>query len=274
MVEYPKITHLYKYYSYNSNSLSVLINQKLWFSKPASLNDPFDLGINFINYINSDDFGYVIETCKNQPFISSERKKELDEIGKIERISPDPVALSGSWEEVNEKLRNDLRNSGVFCMSELNNNILMWSHYTDGHKGFCVEFVRNPNNLLGDTDVTNPVTYSCNFPSPSPFTDEGRNSCFDDLFLTKSKDWAYEKEWRLINEEGDIMLPFPGDISAIIFGLKMSSRHKETIRSIFSRNANIIYKQAEIVPNSFNLKIVECESNKTNSADAKSSAAD
>lgn len=263
MMEYPKITHLYKYFSYNSNSLSVLINKKVWFSKPASLNDPFDLGIDFVNYISSSDFRYMIETCKNQPFISSERKQELDEIGRLESIFPDPVALSESWEGANNKLRNDLRNSGVFCMSELNDNILMWSHYAESHNGFCVEFIRHSNNLLGDIDVTNPVTYSCNFPSPTPFSDEGRNSCFDDLFLTKSKDWAYEKEWRLINEEGDILLPFPGDISAIIFGLKMSSGHKQTIRTILADNHNITYKQAEKVPNSLNLKIVECDSNKS-----------
>ena len=266
-MEYPKISHLYKYYSYNSNSLSVLINKQAWFSKPASLNDPFDLGIDFDNYISSYDFRYIIETCKDQPFISSERRQELDEIGRLENNSPDPVALAESWEVANNKLRNDLRNSGVFCMSELNDNILMWSNYADSHKGFCVEFVRNTNNLLGNIEVTNPVIYSCDFPSPSPFSDEGRNNCFDDLFLTKSKDWAYEKEWRLINEKGDFLLPFPGDISAIIFGLKMSSRNKETIKNIFADNPDIIFKQAEKVPNSFKLKIVECKSNKTLNSD-------
>jgi len=52
-------------------------------------------------------------------------------------------------------------------------------------------------------------------------------------------------------------MPFPGDIAAIIFGLKMPSRHKETIRNIFAVNLNIIYKQAEKIPDSFNLKIVK-----------------
>ena len=257
-MEYPKITHLYKYYSYNSNSLSVLINKKVWFSKPISLNDPFDLGIDFINDITSKDFSYMIETCKNQPFVSTQRKQELDRIGALEKKSPDPVALTESWEEANKKLRDDLKNSGVFCMSELNDNILMWSHYADNHRGFCIEFVRKPDNLLGDIEATNPVIYNCYFPTPAPFSDEGRNKCFDDLFLTKYKDWAYEKEWRLVNEKGDILLPFPGDISAIIFGLEMSPIHKDTIRNIFSDNPNIIFKQAEKIPNSFKLKIVEC----------------
>lgn len=257
-MEYPKVKHLYKYYSFNSNSLSILINQKVWFSKPASLNDPFDLGIDFTNYITSIDFKYMVETCKNQPFVSAQRKQELDRIGELEINSPDPVALTESWEVANKKLRDDLKNSGVFCMSELNDNILMWSHYADSHNGFCIEFVRTPKNSLGNIDVTNPVIYSFDFPSPSPFSEKGRNKCFDDLFLTKSKGWSYEKEWRLINEKGDVLLPFPGDISAIIFGLKMSSRNKNTIRNIFSEDSDIIFKQAEKIPNSFKLKIVEC----------------
>ena len=137
----------------------------------------------------------------------------------------------------------------------------MWSNYADCHKGFCVEFIRSSQNILGNIDITNPVIYSCNFLSPSPFSDEGRNSSFDDLFLTKSKEWSYEKEWRLINEKGDITLPLPGDISAIIFGLKMPLKNKKTIKNIFAGNPNIIYRQAEKVPNSFKLKIVDCESN-------------
>ena len=83
----------------------------------------------------------------------------------------------------------------------------------------------------------------------------------------KSKDWTYEKEWRLINEKGDFLLPFPDYISAIIFGLKMSSQNKETIKNIFADNPDIIFKQAEKVPNSFKLKIVECKSNKTLNSD-------
>jgi len=53
----------------------------------------------------------------------------------------------------------------------------------------------------------------------------------------------------------------PGDISAIIFGLQMPTQNKETIRNILSDNSKIIYRQAEKVPNSFKLKIVDCEAN-------------
>lgn len=31
---------------------------------------------------------------------------------------------------------------GVVCLSEHGDDILMWSHYSDGHQGFCLEFDR------------------------------------------------------------------------------------------------------------------------------------
>jgi hypothetical protein len=137
----------------------------------------------------------------------------------------------------------------------------MWSRYADCHRGLCIEFIRNPQNDLGNIEKTNPVNYSCNYPSPSPFSDEGRDRSFDDLFLTKSIEWKYEKEWRLINEEGDIELPLPGDISAIIFGLNMPPQNKATIQNILANNPNVIYRQAEKAPNQFKLKIVDCKPN-------------
>lgn len=28
----------------------------------------------------------------------------------------------------------------IYCLSEVNDSLLMWSHYSDSHKGFCLEF--------------------------------------------------------------------------------------------------------------------------------------
>jgi len=57
-MEYPAIKYLYKFYSYNVHSLSVLINNKVRFSKPEALNDPFDIDIDFISPISPDNFVY------------------------------------------------------------------------------------------------------------------------------------------------------------------------------------------------------------------------
>jgi hypothetical protein len=256
-MDYPNIKHLYKYYSYNANALSVLINRHVWYSKPATLNDPLDLSIDFIKRISSYDFDYMIEVCKQQPGLSQEYMSELDKTHELEKRQQSPKIRDESWEVANNKFRQDIKNSGVFCMSEKNDSMLMWSHYSNCHTGFCVEFVRSPENTLGDTEITNPVIYNYDYPKPNPFSDEGRKKCFDLIFLTKSIEWCYEKEWRIVNEEGDILLPLPGNISSVIFGLNMPYGNKVTIRNILAGDGNICFRQVEKTTDSFKLRVVE-----------------
>jgi len=140
----------------------------------------------------------------------------------------------------------------------------MWSHYADHHKGFCVEFSRTPQNGLGDIDKTNPVIYSCAYPAIVPGT--------FDVLLTKSIEWRHEAEWRLINDMGDVELPLLGDtvlgdITAIIFGLKMPLEHRTTIKTILSNNSKILYKRAVKAPNHFGLEVINCKPDGSLSSD-------
>lgn len=108
----------------------------------------------------------------------------------------------------------------VSCFSETNNNELMWSHYADSHKGFCVQY---DLNLLNDdpfhvVEHTFPVVYSkeriINY-DISELVDlvgelrEAINNNYEfkngdyfnqvlPLLLRKSLCWNYEKEWRII----------------------------------------------------------------------------
>ena len=134
----------------------------------------------------------------------------------------------------------------------------MWSHYANHHKWFCIGFVRKNDNLLGDIARTQPVEYNCNYPEAEPFDKNGNDdySIFTKMLFTKAKDWEYEKEWRLVYDEGNKEEPLPADISSIIFGLKMSEEHKANIRKILADQPNIQYKQATEIEYQFRLKIV------------------
>jgi hypothetical protein len=46
-MEYPEVLKLYKYRAYNERSLSMLINKRIWVSKPTAFNDPFDCKYDF-----------------------------------------------------------------------------------------------------------------------------------------------------------------------------------------------------------------------------------
>jgi len=252
----PEITRLYKYYPFNEYSLAVLINREVWFSKPARLNDPFDIDIDFTNLISPSDFRYMIKVLKNQNEISKER---LAELKKLEKEIPDQNALSEMSRAMNNRFRDDRKNWGVFCMCESPKNLLMWSHYADCHRGFCIQFVRSSENGLGNIEKTRPVAYSCEYPSPDPYSENGMEKIYDELFFTKAKGWEYEKEWRMLTEEGDKEFPLPGDISAMIFGLNMLEPQRNTIKNIFSDRHKIEYLQAIKVKNKFALEIIDAE---------------
>jgi hypothetical protein len=240
-MQYPKVIHLYKYCAYNVNSLSILINKKIWVAKPESLNDPFDCKIKFKLEINSEAFSeHLIRKGKS----NGNRQREYEN------------CLKGL-----QMTMEDIGNLGVFSMSQIKDNILMWSHYANHHKGFCIVFVRKNDNILGDIAKTHQVEYDCNYPEAYPFDKNGNydRSIFNKMLFTKAKDWKYEKEWRLVYDEGNKEEPLPSDISSIIFGLRMSEGHKATIRNILADQPNIQYQQAIEVECQFRLKIVDLE---------------
>jgi hypothetical protein len=239
-MEYPQINHLYKYCPYNTNSLSILINKKIWVAKPYTFNDPFDCKIRFKSEINSEAFRKYLERTG---------RKTGNIYGDYEMFQ----------EGLNEFRDIDVQNLGVFSMSQIRDNILMWSHYADQHKGFCIEFKRLPNNDLGDFEKTLPVNYYCEYPEMAPFDSNGNIdiNIRKKMLFSKAKDWAYEKEWRLTYPEGDKKEMLPADISSIIFGLRMPDGDKNTIRNILADQPGMRYQKAIEVEYQFRLKIVD-----------------
>ncbi len=237
-MEYPKVTHLYKYREYNTNSLSILINKKIWLATPDSFNDPFDCNIKFKSEINSEAFRkYLKQTDRATGDLNRDYKTFLEKL---------------------EEFRNkDIKKFGVFSMSQINDNILMWSHYANQHEGFCIEFVRSSNNLLGDIEVTRPVDYHFNYPEVDPLDSDGNidHSIFRKMLFIKAKDWSYENEWRLTYDEGNTEEQLPANISSIIFGLRMPEEHKNDIRKILADQPNIRFQQATEEEYQFRLKI-------------------
>lgn len=240
-MKYPQVKHLYKYRAYDANSLAILINKKIWTAKPEALNDPFDCKIKFTPpEINSDAFKeYLKQTGRSTG--NQQRDYEIFLVG------------------LQEFYEKDINNFGVFSMTKINDDILMWSHYANKHKGFCIGFDRKNDNLLGNIKKTLPVQYEPNYPEADPLDKNGdyNHTLFMKMLFTKAKNWKYEKEWRLVFDEGDKEESLPADISTVIFGLKTPEEHKVTIQNILSGQPNIQYKQATEEDYQFRLKIVD-----------------
>lgn len=227
----------------------MLITETAWFAKPSSFNDPFDCGI----LIDENRMEESIQSAIKEGYAKNGVCAEAIPRHALEINKEDKEAFYNYRESVHSLIQS----KGVFSLSEANDDILMWSHYAENHKGFCIQYSRSPENILGTE--AEPVIYQEELPSLSASAITTRNGgSIDSLWLTKSSHWRYEREWRVLSHKGGTSLNFPCKIDSIIFGLNMNKENRYTIRRIME-NRGITFKEALKKKNKFGLIISEVQ---------------
>lgn len=225
-------TSLFKYYSISDRLIKDLKNNEFWFSSPRSFNDPFDCLCEMIWHVSR---GALIDS-KNLKLNPHHGLK----IGQL--LNHDDEAKLAQF--VIEKFINSIDNSGVFCLSTTPYEILMWSHYTNSHKGICIEFERNPNNELG-SDSCSPVVYGGYHLHNISMGLEHLQETIQYVFHRKSDHWRYEKEWRLVYMPRDPSESVYGHhkiqakIKSITFGVLAEDRDIVKVRSCFDQSVKV-----------------------------------
>lgn len=108
----------------------------------------------------------------------------------------------------------------ITCLTENNDNMLMWSHYADSHKGICIEYnlkriVNDPHQIIlhlfpviyckeriinRDIDSLVKNLSDLNKAIEERYIYENEESLDNliPLFLIKGDVWQYENEWRIV----------------------------------------------------------------------------
>ena len=255
-----EIQFLYKYYSLNKNNSHhrerIFTHNELYFPSPRVFNDPFDSKVQLVFDGSKDDWKRYLRQLYNKFRPSWNRKQRLAEVRMKMR------------EKRYKRLPQEMTNSyfdqmGVFCMSELKNQILMWSHYSEAHTGFCLEF-----RAASDTPFfgrSQRIEYKKAYPSVN-FFKSTRGEQMKATLLTKAKLWCYEKEWRIIeHEHGAGTYNFPAELlTGVIIGCQMPDRNKDKIiRWCKNRNPQPVLYQAELREREFGLDIEKIELRKS-----------
>lgn len=150
----------------------------------------------------------------------------------------------------------------------------MWSHYSNSHKGICVGF--NPQHTFFDDTISNngisyqftsKVTYSKDRVKIPITLEEKKLS--KEPYITKSLDWEYEEEVRVISslnrhDKIDNKLPFNiylfkvphNAITEIILGASISIENKTKILS-FCQDREIEIFQSKISDRLFDMERIK-----------------
>jgi hypothetical protein len=128
----------------------------------------------------------------------------------------------------------------ILSLSENVLSTLMWAHYGDSHKGFAIEY---DFSRLSYDDVRRrmcfPVFYTSKVRDASRYIFRADVKDFNNLFgqflaLMKQKEWAYEREWRIIHALGEPYANQPLDMpvpSAFVLGSHVSVENENWMKA-------------------------------------------
>lgn len=211
-------------------------------ASPGSFNDPFDCRIPE-NYHLLNTQEKINEFMK---YIESKHQDKLSEISKndVKKISNNFKKRFENPEEVQRNHENHFFKQtndcyGILSLSKKWNSLLMWSHYGNNHKGFCIGFNENKMRESRLFGAGFEVNYSTKFPERNPLK---KIEPIQDSILQlghKSIEWKYEEEFRLINLKlegltaNDRIINYPDEfISEVILGVEISENDKTEILKI------------------------------------------
>lgn len=221
-----EVDFLYKYRQIDTRGLKeIIINGEIFLPDPTFFNDPFDCKPRLTTHkseFKKREFYKDIVKRRFPNATKKEIKKEIKNNLRLKRIN-NPAYL--------EKLYTKfIKGFGIYCLTEVPDDILMWSHYSDSHKGICLQF--NANKELSLFWEAYKVTYQDNYPIVNVMEMDKYDQFFN-LFATKSRHWEYEKERRVIktpDEGGSKVYKFETELlTGIILGAKISPDYEQTV---------------------------------------------
>ncbi len=184
---------VYKYV--HPDRIDVLENGLIRFTQPAALNDPFETFPNFqgIRQALEERYDPVVK-----PYSSR---------GIVEATTAS-LAIKSKVKRKLDELQRELSNDYAFLsLTKKRNNLLMWSHYADSHRGFVIGF--DSDHTFFQTTKLNvvkrleEVRYSATRTVVVPLglralQAHERVNLAEAFFYTKSDHWNYEEEMRMI----------------------------------------------------------------------------
>lgn len=252
-----------KFYKYRSLATkeerdrveSIIFDHKIYFTAPSSFNDPFDCRPVFDTTASKTTIRnrYSDSREKLDGHLSRQQRRE-DNRAMLRDPFRDPRRPLVKMDMQDEFTEYLTKKTGVFCVTTVRDDILMWSHYADCHRGICLEFDGTKNLMQHASQIIYTEERV-----PIRLYSDDNSAMLKKALLTKSNHWEYENEWRLLRyKEGPGEERFePENLTGIIFGAQADSAHiAHFLRLIKEDMRNVDVYQSKTDRLAFKLHIV------------------
>jgi hypothetical protein len=234
-----------------------VIKDEVWASNPTDFNDPYDCRQTYDLDASPEEWekrndGIVeqfTKLFKNQGTLA-QREEDLKAFGAD--LKKGNYADPAFQADMGRLLQESLNKSRVLCLCETQINPRLWAHYSDGHRGFCLEF----DSTLEPFSHALRVRYTKRYPRLG--INATPDQSFRTFLLTKSELWKDEQEWRcVVFQGGSAQWPIPQKaLKAVIFGTRASAELRATVsRLIAEHKPWVELREAVEVPFSYDLQV-------------------
>lgn len=218
-----KTLRRFKYLPFTEGSLKMITEGTLKFTCPLEFNDPFDCMP-----------AYSAESVDRVHITRPDLIQAVAQFHGVSLESARDIGIANVRKDVEsgEFVRGLISTLGVVSLSRTATNVLMWSHYAEHHKGFVIELdisIDAPLHLLEQV-LPFPVVYK----EDRPVLDWATGFDVDEYFLTKSVDWAYEQEERVLTtSQGPGIHPYSRQhfLRSVMAGGKMLSANFDRLQA-------------------------------------------
>jgi hypothetical protein len=228
---------LYKYVGAENGADAVRLlqcfveNHTFKASAPSTFNDPFEFTL-------AIDFDANPVTVRERYFADNPHACVADYDEWLKTFE------NSKW-SVHQETRAELLGTfGVLCLSAVEDNHLMWSHYASNHRGFCVGI--DEQELLKVKEVCGHgyVGYHHKLPVFRYYFDDPIQF-FQKSIASKSHLWAYEREYRVITKESGIFELPPSAIQQVVLGCRAYKEVLDYARARCSLTENVWFQMCE-----------------------------
>lgn len=240
--------YFYKYRSMQ-HALDIIRTGELKFSTIDEFKDPFDGMGNWSLECSDEECNRSIDA-----FIS---RLSADMPGEIKEEFADELRRNvGMQQMYAAKAIETMRaNAGIFCMSPIYDDIIMWSYYADSHRGACLKL-----DILQDTELfsgLNQVVYCKQMPAGNVLDAREASRLFWEAITTKHQDWYYEQEARVVHHRKNGFLPFNKKVlTEVLFGVYTTPDDVDEVKQALRGNGfrNVALKKARLNTTGYKLE--------------------
>jgi hypothetical protein len=185
------------------------------------------------NTLIKNSLGFSIASKLNDPFENA----HIFQINRINRGEGDPS--SKKYRDLIESKNEFLNKAKISCFSRTPYEPLMWSHYSDKHYGICYCFDKNQLTPYKLCSSYQDIIYSSHLPKiyyeEDKSSDEHLKQELNRVLMTKSLNWSYEKEFRILLNN-DVENKFRNQsLKALIIGFNAAIWHKKRILEVVKK---------------------------------------